>query len=195
VPMNAVFFASGNNLTYKSDTARRVLPIKLAPLMEKPEERTGFQHMPLLAWVRQERPRLVVAALTAVKAYFTAGCPPHGGTQFGSLEEWSDLVRQALIWAGQADPCEGRKNIEAESDAGYEALATLLQAWQACYETRAYTLKHAVQDIATRAVETPSAVTPANEWNELSDALSAFDSRYDGKRLDGRPGGDRLEGQ
>ena len=45
----------------------------------------------------------------------------------GSFEEWSDLVRQALIWAGEDDPNEGRKNIEAESDPQYEHLATLQQ--------------------------------------------------------------------
>src|SRR5262249_47719317 len=186
VPMNAVFFASGNNITYKGDLARRVVPIKLAPKMERPEERTDFQHAPLLDWVRQERPRLVVAALTVLKAFFAAGCPSQNVTQLGSFEAWSDLIRQALIWAGEPDPCEGRRNIEAESDTGYEALATLLPCWQTCYETRAVTLNQAIQDIATRAVDTPSAVTPANEWNDLRDALSALDARYDGERLDPR---------
>lgn len=37
-----------------------------------------------------------------------------------------------------------------------------------------------------RAVETPTVLAPANEWNELREALAAFDPRYDGKRLDAR---------
>jgi hypothetical protein len=71
-PMQAVFFATGNNMTYESDTARRVVPIALDPQMERPEERTGFQHSPLLPWVTEQRPPLVAAALTILRAYFAA---------------------------------------------------------------------------------------------------------------------------
>jgi hypothetical protein len=94
------------------------------------------------------------------------------------------LVRQSLLWCGQPDPCEGRKNIEAESDQDYQALAALLFCWQECYGEKSVTLKHAIDDIGARAIATPDAITPANEWNRLQDALTAFDSRYDGKRLD-----------
>jgi len=123
----AVMFVSGNNLMFAGDMARRVVPVDLDPRVEKPEERTGFQHARLLEWVRQERPRLVVAALIALTAFFAAGCPKQPGiSEFGAFEAWSDLVRHALIWADWPDPCEGRKNIQAESDGTYEALSTLL---------------------------------------------------------------------
>jgi hypothetical protein len=128
-PLSMVWLASGNNMQFKGDTARRIVPIDLDSKMERPEERTGFHHNPLTPWVQQERPRLTVAALTIVKAYWEAGCPAQGVTPLGSFEQWSDLIRQSLIWAGEADPCEGRKGIEAESDPEYEKLATLLQTW------------------------------------------------------------------
>ena len=182
-PMNVVFFASGNNMVFRGDMARRVVPIDLDPKMEKPEERDGFQHSPLLPWILQERPKLVIEALTILKAYFVAGCPSQPIKPLGSFEEWSTLIRQALIWAGEPDPCEGRKNLEAESDPHYEALAVLLEAWQKCYKTKAMTLKQAMQDIGLCAVATPDAINPPNDWNELQDALSTYDSRYDGKRL------------
>ena len=41
-PWNAVLFATGNNLSYRGDMIRRVVPIALDPKMEKPEERSGF---------------------------------------------------------------------------------------------------------------------------------------------------------
>jgi hypothetical protein len=180
VPMRCVFFASGNNMSFRGDMARRVLPIDLEALVEKPEERTGFKHSPLLEWVQQQHPSLVTAALTVLRAYFVAGRPSQGVT-YGSFESWSDLVRSALLWAGQPDPCEGRQNIEAESDEDYQKLSTLLTCWHQCYEQRIVTLKHIVDDITVRATPAP---TPANEWNRLHDALSEFDARYDGKRLD-----------
>src|SRR5262245_8479379 len=63
VPLSTVWLASGNNMQFHGDTARRIVPIDLAPKMERPEERTNFHHNPLLPWVQQERPRLTVAAL------------------------------------------------------------------------------------------------------------------------------------
>src|SRR5207249_6545161 len=67
-PLSMVWLASGNNMQFQGDTARRILPIDLDPKMEKPEERTGFQHNPLTPWVQRERPRLTIAALTILKA-------------------------------------------------------------------------------------------------------------------------------
>jgi putative DNA primase/helicase len=183
-PMNVVFFASGNNMVFRGDMARRVVPIDLDPKMEKPEERTGFAHSPLLPWLLKERPKLITAALTLLKAYFVAGCPAQSITTLGSFEAWSTCIRQAIIWAGEPDPCEGRKAIESESDPQYEALAVLLEAWEKCYQTTTKTLKQTMQDISLRAVAAPDANNPPNAWNELGDALSTYDNRYDGKRLD-----------
>ena len=178
-PLSMVWLASGNNMQFKGDTARRIVPIDLDPKMEKPEERTGFHHDPLIPWVRHERPWLTVAALTIIKAFFEAGCPSQGITPMGSFEQWSALVRQALLWAGEADPNEGRKDIEAESDPVYEHLATLLEAWAQCYPAKdGWTLAQVKGDIQTRAA---LPAQPPNAWNLLQEALGAFDPKYDGK--------------
>ena len=97
-PLTMVWLVSGNNMPYQGDTARRVVPIVMDPAMEKPEERTGFKHDPLIPWVQANRPRLTVAALTVVKAFFADGCPLQGLAAYGSFEAWSDLIRQALVW-------------------------------------------------------------------------------------------------
>jgi hypothetical protein len=112
--MHVIFLATGNNLQYVGDLARRVVPIALDPKMEKPEERAGFKYPDLLAHIAQERPRLVSAALTILKAYFADGCPSQGLSAYGSFQPWSDLIRSALVWTGEEDPCEGRKTIEAQ---------------------------------------------------------------------------------
>ncbi len=182
VPMHAVFFASGNNLQFQGDTARRSVPIVIDPGMEKPEERTNFRIKELVPWMQQTWPRLTIAALTILKAYFAAGCPAQGITPLGSFEEWSAFVRQALMWAGEADPCEGRKDLEAESDPQYERLTTLLACWEACYPNphTGVTLNRVVQDIGLYAAPPRN---PTNKWNELRDALGAYDGLYNGERL------------
>lgn len=188
-PLHTVFFASGNNMVFKGDTARRVIPIDLDPQMERPEERTDFQHSPLLPWVTREHPRFLAAALTILKAYFAAECPTQGLTPLGSFEAWSDLVRQALIWAGEADPCEGRKDLEAESDPEFDRLAGLLEAWHQCYGTQPQTLKRVLQDIA---LYTQDQVTLPDKWDELFDALGSLDRRFDGKHLNSQRLGEAL---
>ena len=183
-PLSMVWLASGNNMQFQGDTARRIVPIDLDPKMERPEERTDFTHTPLIPWIQQERPRLTIAALTMVKAYFEAGCPAQGITAMGSFEPWSDLIRQALVWGGEPDPNEGRKDLDAESNPEYEQLAQLLDAWAQCYPKHdAWTLAQVKGDIQLRATMPPQ---PTNEWNVLQEALGACDPKYDGKSFNMR---------
>jgi hypothetical protein len=186
-PWNAVLFATGNNLSYRGDMSRRVVPIALDIRMEKPEERSGFLHAQLEPWVMQERPHLVACALTILRAYVVAGSPAQGLTPYGSFEAWSDLVRNAVVWLGEADPCEGRQDLAAQMDEGYEQLACLLTTWEACYPLDATgtstdrTINQVKQDMALYAAASSA---PPTTWDELRQALIAFDRRYDGKTLD-----------
>ena len=124
---------------------------------------------------------LVMAALTIVHAYVCAGRPSQGVTPWGSYEAWSRLVREALIWAGAADPCEGRQDIEAHQDPAYENAATLLACWQACYPGPAlHPLRQVLQDVRYLGADKGQ---PVNAWDALRDALGAFDERYDGHNL------------
>ena len=82
---------------------------------ENPEERTGSRHPDLLAWVRQERPRLTVAAMTILRGYCVAGRPDMGLTPWRSFEGWSDLVRQSIVWCGLPDPGETRQELAGQA--------------------------------------------------------------------------------
>jgi hypothetical protein len=174
-PIQVVFFASGNNMVFQGDMARRVVPIDLDPKMERPEERHDFAHSPLLPWVLQERPVLVMAALTILRAYFIAGSPRQGLVPFGSFEEWSSLIRHALVWAGEADPCAGRQNLEAESDPDYECLHNLLAAWKAHYGNDLKTVKSIKDDLDTHGHREDGRWTVGPAWRDLHSALAALD--------------------
>ena len=116
LPMQVVWSATGNNLAFGSDIGRRVLPIRLNSALETPEKRTGFQHPNLLGWIEKNRPRLAVAALTILRAYFVAGAPSQSAGEWGSFESWSDIVRGSIIWAGAADPLPTRETALASDD-------------------------------------------------------------------------------
>ena len=182
ISMQTVFLCTGNNLQYSIDMARRVVPIALDPKTEHPEERTGFHQERLLVWLRQERPRLTLAALTLVKAFFTAGRPQQGLSAIGGFDAWSDLVRNTLVWVGMEDPCTDRRTLTTTVTPEFEILSELLTAWDTCYGTSKKTLHTIAQDIAQHANSIQG--HPNNAWNDLQYALGQCDFRFDGKRLD-----------
>ena len=116
LPMRTVFSCTGNNVQFAGDIARRVLPIRLYSDCENPEDRTEFRHPNLLAWVKRERPRLACAALTALRAYFVAGCPSQPGGEWGSFENWSAIIRGAIVWSEHADPLPTRQTATAQDE-------------------------------------------------------------------------------
>jgi len=109
----AVILGSGNNITMAEDTLRRVMVARLESPLENPESRTDFVHPNLAAWVRGERPRLVAAALTVLRAYHVVGRPSAGCPVWGSFESWSALIPNAIVYAGGADPMGARPKADA----------------------------------------------------------------------------------
>jgi hypothetical protein len=130
LPLVATWFATANNPVIGADSARRVCECRLESPEERPEEREGFRHPDLLAWVRRERGRLLVAALTILSAYCRAGRPDMRLKPWGSYEGWSALPRSAVVWAGLPDPGETRQELVERADTEAQALAGLLAGWE-----------------------------------------------------------------
>ena len=130
LPMRTVWWATGNGLVIGADLVRRALLVRLEPLCERPEERTGWRYPRLVDHVRSVRAELLTAALTIPRAYVVAGSPDQRLTPMGSYTAWSDLVRSAIVWAGMADPCATVGEIRA-CDPRADALRGVLDAWPA----------------------------------------------------------------
>ncbi len=127
LPLNVTWCASGNNVALMADTSRRVCHIRLESPLERPEERSGFQHPHLASYVQWNRDKLLVAALTILRAYHLAGRPELGLPSWGSYEGWSRLVRQAVVWCGMPDPAGAKQELIEHSDREAMALAGLLE--------------------------------------------------------------------
>jgi len=127
VPSNSAVFATGNNLKFEGDMTRRAIRATLDPGVERPELR-AFQRKPL-AMVTEARGDYVAAGLTVLRAFFVAGRPQQR-TPLGSFEDWSSWVRDALIWLGEADPCQTMEDMRG-ADPKLEALTTVLEQWHA----------------------------------------------------------------
>jgi hypothetical protein len=176
LPNKMTFFATGNNIQVKGDLARRALRCYLDPADERPEERDDFKHPQLLAWVRDNRPGLVTAALTVVRAYIVAGCPQLGLARFGGFEAWAVWVRAPLVWAGAADPVESQRELRAEADGDRAAWGQLLRLLRD---------KHGDEPFHASDVLGPTSSPPA-AGTEQDPLRNALESLHSGRELNNR---------
>ena len=127
LPLNVTWCASGNNVALLADTSRRVCHVRLESPLERPEERSGFQHPHLASYVQWHREKLLVAALTILRGYHVAGRPDLPLPSWGSYEGWSRLVRQAVVWCDMPDPAGAKQELIEYSDREAMALGGLLE--------------------------------------------------------------------
>ena len=118
-------FSTGNNVTIVGDLCRRVITAVLDALMEAPETRE-FKTNPF-EMVLANRGAYIAAALTICRAYVLAGKPGRA-TRLASFEGWSDIVRSALIWLGEADVVASIA-VAQSNDPERTELSELLSAW------------------------------------------------------------------
>lgn len=123
-PWTSLVLVTGNNLMLRGDITRRTLVVTIDPRMEWPEDRAGWTHGDLRAYITEQRPSLITAALTTMRAWITAGRPQPQAVPWGSFERWSETIRAAITWA-LVDPCSGRERTRSEDPDREEHLALL----------------------------------------------------------------------
>jgi len=164
VPGNRVLLANGNNLTLESDVTRRALLCQLDARVERPELR-GFDNSPINL-IRADRGRFVSACLTVLRSFHVAGRPQQA-TPLGGFEPWSRLVRDALIWLGEADPVSSMEAVRA-LDQELSNLGRVVSAWHA---------RFGEEPVLARQIAEPdtvdSAFAEATSYTELREALEA----------------------
>ena len=146
VPTNVLVTATGNNLVIAGDMTRRSLLCRLDPGVERPELRE-FDFEPV-GRAKAERGLYVAAALTILRAFHLAGRP--STTQpLGSFEEWSRLVRDALMWLGCADPLETMEQTRS-SDPQLERLKGVMVEWSGVIGSEVVTAREAADRASER---------------------------------------------
>lgn len=207
LPLTMTWYGTGNNVVLGADTPDRIVHVRLDSRVERPRERpeTDFAHPRLVEWVKQERVRLIAAALTILRAFVVAGRPRQQVRSWGSFEGWSDVVREALVWAGQPDPADARDELLLHSDLEANAWRALIGA---LHELDASGHGLTAAEILDRVGGDPQALTdvsrrlrdaiqelipttggglpgPRSVGNKLRRAKGRI---YDGLALDARPG-------
>ena len=126
---DTTWMITGNRISLAPDMGRRCLHVRLQSNEAKPHLRDGFRHPNLLAHAREHRGELLSAALTILRAYAVAGMPDVGLPSWGSFEEWSHIVRGAVVWCGLPDAAVTREELEEEAEEGVSEHARLVEGW------------------------------------------------------------------
>jgi putative DNA primase/helicase len=131
-----------------------------------------------------------VAALTILRAFHVAGRPvPEGVSPLGSFEDWSLLVRNALIWLGCADPVPSQKNLRKD-DPQKARLEDVVEQWWDVFEG----VKITVAEVIIAACEQESTMYGSGKFTRplFRDALLAVAGR--GGAVNSRALGEWLSG-
>ena len=125
-PLNVTWFATGNNVQLGADTSRRVCHIRLESEKERPETRADVKYEDLRGHVLRNRGKLLAAALTILRGWIVADKPKHGLKPWGSFEQWSNVVREAVVFAGLTDPGETRLQLQSMADRAANAMEEII---------------------------------------------------------------------
>lgn len=149
VPTNVLILGTGNGVVVAGDLTRRVLKCDLDPKCERPEDRMFARDF--RQFCRENRPTLVTAALTILRAHHEAGRPDCGLTPLGSFEQWSSWVRASLVWLGMPDPCLALRDFDGDDPVKLK-LAELLWAWNETFGRGGATVADAVARLGMQGV-------------------------------------------
>jgi putative DNA primase/helicase len=157
IPNAVILGANGNNFAFAGDMLRRGLTGRLDTGMEKPWERTFKSEDPVVVFKR-ERPQLVTAALTLLRAYAAAGRPEMTASPLGGFEDWCRTVRDPLLWLGAADPCLTIESARTADPERQQLEAVLIQ-WRNVIQNDSRTTREVIAE-ACRSTPDPTATNP-----------------------------------
>ena len=146
-PIRCVWIATGNNPQFSNEIARRMVRIRLDPHEDQPWLREGFRHPNLLAWVWQNRARLVAACLTLGRAWIAAGMPRHQKT-IGSFEGWAEVMGGILEVAGVPGFLGNLKDMYERADAEGGVWRAFVGLWWDRFGTQQVACRGSVRSCA-----------------------------------------------
>lgn len=192
LPWTAVLLLSGNNLTFGQDTASRVLRSRLESQLERPEERTDFKIKgELVEHVARERPRFVRAALTILRAYYAAGCPKMDVRPW-RYTAWSQVVAQALVFAGGVDVTLARPGDQEIVMGDLDSLDVILEHWPRL--ERELGMAVTCKRLLDRVYPAPKSDEEPDGWDELREAIETACPTRPGATPAARSLGERFRG-
>ena len=134
-PIQCVWAATGNNITFGSEMARRTILVGLNAKTERPWQKSDFRHPELRDWAKKHRGKLLWAALTLVQAWIAAG-KPSGKETLGSFEKWARVMGGILEVIGVQGFLGNLTNFYEEADQERLSCIPFIRAWYKAHSNR-----------------------------------------------------------
>lgn len=193
IPVRALWVMTGNNPQMSDEIIRRVVPIRLVPDEERPEERQGFRHAELRAWAELARADLIWAAHTLVQSWLAHGRPsaPAITPLLGSFESYRAVVGGVLAHVGIEGFLDNRERLQAFSDPDTDRWRRFVELWFTRFGAR----ETATSDLLPLAEEAEIPVRGDSERTRTGSLGSNLGHRrqrtYGGYRIDAGTGRNR----
>jgi hypothetical protein len=137
LPVRQVWIATGNNLAFSEEIARRAVYIRLDANLEKPDQRTQFLHPDLRGWVRHNRPALVTACCTLIRRWFALGKPEFTQRTKGTFEVWGKVMGGILEANGLSGFLANMDDVQVTASTKIDTLRNFVQAWAEMWDEKA----------------------------------------------------------
>jgi hypothetical protein len=131
-PVRAMWVMTGNGPTFSKALVRRIVPITMDAGCEKPAERPTdrFRHPLLMKWVLSNRPLIMWARMTLLRAWVAAGRPlGKPAVPMGTFEAWAGVMAGILEVAGIPGFLGNVREFREHADPDSKALRELVEAW------------------------------------------------------------------
>jgi len=111
LPYRPIVIGTANGATWSEDMARRLIHIRMYA-EPNPEKRT-FKINDILEHVLKERAKYLSAAFSILQGWAMSNDKAKG-CKIGSFGKWSEVVRDAIIWAGGTDVVLTQDAVDAD---------------------------------------------------------------------------------
>ena len=126
VAVRCQWVIAGIKLSLSDELIRRFALIYIDPKTATPENRTGFRHPEIEAWVRDNRGDLIWACLTLVQNWIANGRQP-GKKDKASYSQWARTMGGILDAAGIKGFLENEKDMKARSSVSDDPVRQLIE--------------------------------------------------------------------
>jgi CRISPR/Cas system CSM-associated protein Csm2 small subunit len=126
VDVRCQWVVAGIKVQLSEELARRFCLIYLDPKTANPENRTGFRHAEIEAWVRANRGQLIWACLTLVQNWIAQGSKP-GTKNKASYSQWARIMGGILDAAGIHGFLDNEKAMKERADVSDDPVKMLVE--------------------------------------------------------------------
>lgn len=122
-----VFMGTGNNAQFTQELTRRIIPIRLVPQTDRPED-IVFKNPLIIEWTLEHRGELIHAALTIIRYWQQHGSPA-GEFVLNSYNRFGQVISGILECAGMPEFGKNMRRFSARADKDRTPRADMCNAW------------------------------------------------------------------